>query len=105
MDDHKGLALALEEAKKGYEEGGIPIGAALVAADGTVLGRGHNMRVQNGNPILHVSSFASSPTCSHFTTNGDSTMILGRDFVPAERRPAAVSRIPRKHNVYDIIAV
>ncbi|KAI3329183.1 putative cytosine deaminase [Xylariaceae sp. AK1471] len=53
MDDHSGLALALEEAKKGYEEGGIPIGAVLVAADGTVLGRGHNMRVQNGNPILH----------------------------------------------------
>ncbi|KAI1176752.1 putative cytosine deaminase [Nemania sp. FL0916] len=55
MDDHKGLALAFEEAKKGYEEGGVPIGAALVAADGRVLGRGHNMRVQSGNPILHVS--------------------------------------------------
>ncbi|KAI0869933.1 putative cytosine deaminase [Hypoxylon argillaceum] len=53
MNDPKGLALALEEAKKGYEEGGIPIGAVLVAADGSVLGRGHNMRVQNGNPILH----------------------------------------------------
>ncbi|TGJ80041.1 hypothetical protein E0Z10_g8734 [Xylaria hypoxylon] len=53
MDDHKGLALALEEARRGYEEGGIPIGAALVAADGKVLGLGHNMRIQNGNPILH----------------------------------------------------
>ncbi|KAI0135535.1 putative cytosine deaminase [Daldinia grandis] len=53
MDDAKGLALALEEAKVGYQEGGVPIGAALVAADGRVLGRGHNMRVQNGNPILH----------------------------------------------------
>ncbi|KAI0594447.1 putative cytosine deaminase [Biscogniauxia sp. FL1348] len=53
MDDAKGLALALEEAKIGYQEGGVPIGAALIAADGRVLGRGHNMRVQNGNPILH----------------------------------------------------
>ncbi|KAI2614542.1 putative cytosine deaminase [Hypoxylon fragiforme] len=53
MDDSKGLALAIEEATIGYQEGGVPIGAALVAADGTVLGRGRNMRVQNGNPILH----------------------------------------------------
>ncbi|KAI1107769.1 putative cytosine deaminase [Jackrogersella minutella] len=53
MDDSKGLALAIEEATIGYQEGGVPIGAALIAADGRVLGRGHNMRVQNGNPILH----------------------------------------------------
>ncbi|KAI1501779.1 putative cytosine deaminase [Biscogniauxia marginata] len=53
MDDAKGLALALDEAKIGYQEGGVPIGAALVAADGRVLGRGHNMRVQKANPILH----------------------------------------------------
>ncbi|KAI0008527.1 putative cytosine deaminase [Xylariaceae sp. FL0662B] len=53
MDDSKGLAIATDEARISYQEGGIPIGAALVAADGMVLGRGHNMRVQNGNPILH----------------------------------------------------
>ncbi|KAL7629326.1 cytosine deaminase [Parahypoxylon ruwenzoriense] len=53
MDDTKGLALAIEEAKAGYREGGVPIGAALFAADGRVLGRGRNMRVQKGNPILH----------------------------------------------------
>ncbi|KAI0164768.1 putative cytosine deaminase [Xylariaceae sp. FL1272] len=53
MDDEKGLRIALEEATKGYEEGGVPIGAALIAADGTVLGRGRNMRVQSNNPILH----------------------------------------------------
>ncbi|KAI1768235.1 putative cytosine deaminase [Hypoxylon sp. FL1150] len=53
MDDSRGLALALEEARVGYREGGIPIGAALIAADGKVLGRGRNMRIQSGNPILH----------------------------------------------------
>ncbi|KAK8056764.1 cytidine and deoxycytidylate deaminase zinc-binding region [Apiospora rasikravindrae] len=58
MDDAKGLAIAFEEAKISYDEGGIPIGAALIAADGTVLGRGHNMRMQLGNPILHGETSA-----------------------------------------------
>jgi len=51
--DREFLALAIEEARVGWDEGGIPIGAVLVGADGTVLGRGHNRRVQNGSPILH----------------------------------------------------
>jgi cytosine deaminase len=41
------LDVALDEAKAGLDEGGIPIGAALFAADGTLLGRGHNRRVQD----------------------------------------------------------
>ena len=50
--DHRNMAVALEEARLSLEEGGIPIGAAL--SRGTlVLGRGHNRRVQLGNPILH----------------------------------------------------
>lgn len=53
FDDAKGLQIAIEEAKKGYEEGGIPIGAALISEDGTVLGRGHNMRMQKGSATLH----------------------------------------------------
>lgn len=46
------LAQAVEEAKSGLAEGGIPIGAVL-AADGVVLGAGHNKRIQLGSPIRH----------------------------------------------------
>lgn len=47
------LATAVEEARAGLAEGGIPIGAALYSADGKVLGRGHNRRVQDGDPSAH----------------------------------------------------
>jgi cytosine/creatinine deaminase len=47
------LKLAIEEARKGLVEGGIPIGSVLVL-DGQVLGRGHNRRVQRGSAILHA---------------------------------------------------
>ena len=47
------LAVAVEEARAGLAEGGIPIGAALFARDGTVLGRGRNRRVQEGDPSVH----------------------------------------------------
>lgn len=42
----------VNEAKKGLEEGGIPIGSVIVH-DGKILGRGHNKRVQNGSVVLH----------------------------------------------------
>lgn len=51
--DQEMLAIARQEALAGLEEGGIPIGAALFAADGTVLGRGHNRRVQDDDPSVH----------------------------------------------------
>ena len=47
------LQIALEEARQGLAEGGIPIGSALVL-DGKLVGRGHNRRVQHGSPILHA---------------------------------------------------
>jgi creatinine deaminase len=47
------MQAALEEAKKGLAEGGIPIGSVLVI-DGTIVGRGHNQRVQKGSAILHA---------------------------------------------------
>lgn len=52
MTDTELLALAIEQARIGRGEGGIPIGAVL-AAGGAVLGAGHNRRVQRGSAILH----------------------------------------------------
>ncbi|MBC8399924.1 MAG: nucleoside deaminase [Candidatus Marinimicrobia bacterium] len=49
----KFLETAIEEAKKGLAEGGIPIGSVLVI-DGRIVGRGHNRRVQKGSAILHA---------------------------------------------------
>ena len=49
----KFIHAALEEAKKGLEEGGIPIGSVLVIDD-KIVGRGHNRRVQKGSAILHA---------------------------------------------------
>jgi creatinine deaminase len=46
------LKAAIEEARLGREEGGIPIGSVL-ACDGAIVGRGHNRRVQRGSAILH----------------------------------------------------
>jgi len=46
------LRAAIDEAERGRGEGGIPIGAVLVH-DGTIIGRGHNRRVQKGSAILH----------------------------------------------------
>ena len=47
------LAVAIEEARLGLAEGGIPIGAALFDTDGNLLGRGHNRRVQENDPSIH----------------------------------------------------
>jgi cytosine/creatinine deaminase len=47
------LETAVEEARAGLAEGGIPIGAALFHQNGALLGRGHNRRVQEGDPSVH----------------------------------------------------
>ena len=47
------MQAALEEALRGLSEGGIPIGSVLIK-DGEILGRGHNRRVQDDDPILHA---------------------------------------------------
>lgn len=56
MDQHikQGLMdLAKAEAELSWQQGGIPIGAVLAQEDGTVVARGHNQRVQNGDPTSH----------------------------------------------------
>jgi cytosine/creatinine deaminase len=52
------LQVAVQEARLGLSEGGIPIGAALFHRDGTLLGRGHNRRVQDGDPSMHAETAA-----------------------------------------------
>lgn len=49
------IKAAVEEAKKGLSEGGIPIGSVLVK-DGKIIGRGHNKRVQQNNPVMHAET-------------------------------------------------
>ncbi len=53
MDYHALLAVAIAEARQGLAEGGIPIGACLADAQGRILGRGHNRRVQQDDPSVH----------------------------------------------------
>jgi len=55
------LQAAIDEAKQGLAEGGIPIGAVIVH-QGRIIGRGHNQRVQQGNPLLHgeMSAFQNA---------------------------------------------
>ena len=52
------LNVALQEARKGLAEGGIPIGAAIFGEGGNLLGAGHNRRVQNNDPSLHAETDA-----------------------------------------------
>jgi len=47
------LAVALEEARLGFDEGGVPVGAAMFTSDGKLLSRGRNRRVQQGDPSIH----------------------------------------------------
>jgi cytosine deaminase len=53
MTNEEMLAVAVEEARAGLAEGGIPIGAALFDSDGFCRGRGHNRRVQEDDPSIH----------------------------------------------------
>jgi creatinine deaminase len=54
MNDQELLRLALEEARKGLSEGGLPIGSVLADKRGQLVARGHNLRVQSGDPTAHA---------------------------------------------------
>lgn len=58
MDDRALLEVAKEEARLGADTGGIPIGAALFGPDGELWGRGHNRRIQDGDPSIHGETAA-----------------------------------------------
>lgn len=57
-DYERMLNVALEEARLGLAEGGVPIGAALFDCAGVLLGRGHNRRVQDSDPAIHAETAA-----------------------------------------------
>ena len=65
MESDPGFQAALSEARAGFQEGGVPIGACLVAEDGKILGQGHNMRVQKDSATLHVG-LSSKPKLTRF---------------------------------------
>lgn len=55
MADHRALLLeALKEAQQGLSEGGLPIGSVLADRGGRIVARGHNLRVQSGDPTAHA---------------------------------------------------
>jgi cytosine deaminase len=58
LDFTKLLDVAILEARIGMQEGGIPIGAALFDAGGTLLGKGHNRRIQENDPSVHAETDA-----------------------------------------------
>lgn len=80
------LAAAYEEALKGLAEGGIPIGSVLVL-DNTIIGRGHNRRIQESSPTLHAEidaienagrlSGATYKKCTLYTTLSPCSMCSG----------------------------
>jgi len=56
MDDRALLREALEEARAGLREGGLPIGSVLANKQGQIVARGHNLRVQSGDPTAHAET-------------------------------------------------
>lgn len=54
VEKHQLLAAAVAEARTGLKEGGLPIGSVLADATGNIVARGHNLRVQTGDPTAHA---------------------------------------------------
>jgi cytosine deaminase len=73
MDHRYFMDRAYTHALKSYQEGGCPIGAVLVDDNGNVLGEGHNMLVQEGNPIIH-GEMAAMRAAGRMATRRNTTM-------------------------------
>jgi len=56
MNHHALLLQAIEEARAGLREGGLPIGSVLADSQGRIVARGHNLRVQSGDPTAHAET-------------------------------------------------
>lgn len=56
INDQELLRAALKEARKGLREGGLPIGSVLADQQGRIVSRGHNLRVQSGDPTAHAET-------------------------------------------------
>ena len=56
MNDQDLLQEAIEEARRGLREGGLPIGSVLADRQGRIMARGHNLRVQTGDPTAHAET-------------------------------------------------
>ena len=61
MNDQALLQEALQEAKQGLREGGLPIGSVLANQQGQIVARGHNLRVQSGDPTAHSERGPDGP--------------------------------------------
>ncbi|KAK6526426.1 cytosine deaminase [Orbilia ellipsospora] len=94
--DKKFMKIALEEAQMGYDEGGIPIGSVLVSSDGTILGRGHNMRIQKSSPTLHAEMSALE-SASRLPAKTYSTATIYTTLSPCDMCTGAILlyKIPR----------
>ena len=84
------LQIALEEARQGRAEGGIPIGAALFNRQGQLLGRGHNRRVQEDDPSAHAETDAFRKAGRRHSYR-DTIMVTTLDVLVLQWPGAAVS--------------
>ncbi len=85
MNDSDMLRIAIEEARLGLEEGGIPIGAALFDGEGNLLGRGHNRRVQEDDPSIHgeTDAFRKAGRQRNYPAEGNGQRHLPRAGIAA----------------------
>ena len=102
--DKLGLATALAKARKSYQEGGIPIGAALIyhglpdAANAVVLGCAHNQRFQKSSPTLHAEIAALEDAGrQRAAVYRNSTMVCS-----PHSHTCRMDDVDRGHTVYDV---